>query len=184
MKEKVYGEDWIQKVIGFFRKKVLELTHASADVLQPLQDQHRRMNQQIETATKRMIFVPEEVMPEIQSEIAKLRHDRDELAKRIEETQARSGKLIDLKEMEQRLRERLNRLWRVFEIGDPIEARNELSRHLKRVEVGAGRRAIGYFQADGLLEDLGIAGLELVNQQELTAPADPSCGNAHIPRGI
>ncbi len=181
MKDRVFNEEWVQKVIGFFRSKINELTHTSDDVLVPLQDQHRRLNQQIETATKRMVFVPEELMPQVQSEIAKLRHDRDELAKRIEEAQSRSGKLFDLKEMEQRLRERLDRLWRVFEVGDPIEARNEISKHVDRIEVGKGRRATGYFKADGLLEDLRFAGLELVNQQELVAPADSSCGNAHIP---
>jgi hypothetical protein len=113
-----------------------------------------------------------------------LKTERDELATKIKNTRDISTTTFNLDAMETKLRERLNRLWHAFEVGDPNAVREELLKHVEKIVIDSNKCATLYPKANGLLEDLGISGLPIGDRRELLALTDDGMGSGHIPSGI
>ena len=184
LKNQVFNKDWEETVVGLFRDEIMKLTGAAQDILDPLEKTLTRLNQQVDTATKRLMVVPEDLFVVAQTEVKRLKAERDDLAKQIANTRQISTTEFDLNALEARLRGRLKRLWEAFEVGEPVVAREELLKHVERIEIDSNKNATLYPKVDGLLQDLGISGLAICNRQELLAPADDGMGSVYIPSGI
>ena len=184
LKNQVFNEDWEETVVRMCRDEVQKLVGAANEVLQPLEKTLMRLNQQLETAVRRVTCVPDELVSVFQDEIKRLKAERDDLAAKIKNMRQISSADFDVATLESKVHIWLKRLWEAFEVGDPIESRQELLKHVEKIEIDRNKRATLFPRADGLLEELGVSALPLGNGQELLAPAHDGMGSEYIPRGI
>src|SRR5207302_1792126 len=103
LKKQVFNKEWEETVVGLFRDEIMKLTGAAQDILQPLEKTLARLKQQVDTATKRLMVVPEDLFIVAQTEVKRLKAERDELAKQIVNRQHISTTKFDLDELEVRL---------------------------------------------------------------------------------
>jgi len=158
--------------IGDFKKKVLqEIKRLSGDastVIEPLESKLKRLTQQVEAASRRLVHVAEDVQESFLDELRKLKNERDSLKAQISQTKALSSTMPDAEVVANRIDKRLARIKSVSDCADIAEAREILAEHVEKIEVATDGQAWLYPKPSGLL-----AGLLDVNQ-----------GNGYIPTGI
>jgi site-specific DNA recombinase len=170
MKEQLYGLRRVEQIVRLVREEVIRATKSTGEVLDPLESSLARLTRQVEAAERGLVRVPEDSQPVFLDELRKLKAERDDLRTRIEHLRATVGAPVDLDALEGAVRGRLQRLWMALGDSNIQTAREELARHVLRIEVAPDREAKLYPRPEGLLAVATLDG-RLVLSGNNTAPA-------------
>lgn len=142
--ELVYSDELVSDLISVVKQEVRKAKGEVGKVLPTLQQQLQRLENQVESAIRRLVTVPEEDIPVFQNELKRLKADRDDLKRRIDATKNASGGDVNTAELESQLRERIRLFGENLTCIDVSKARSMLAESVDRIEVTGEKDATIY----------------------------------------
>jgi site-specific DNA recombinase len=137
----VYGNDFVEEVVAIFRKEVERARGEMGQVLPDLEADLCRLDNQIESAARRLTVVPEDSMTVFLDELRRLKAQRDSLRQRIEATRNAVGKTSSAEELERQLRSRIKNFESEINTTDVAKARSLLAEAVNKIEVSSTKEA-------------------------------------------
>jgi site-specific DNA recombinase len=167
--DQVYSPSFLKE----FKKRVMSeidrLTNSNGNAVAPLESAHKRLVQQIETASRRLVHLTDDVQATFLDELNKLKSERDSVKEQISQTKSLCATVPNTKDLSETIENRISKIRSAMDSEfDVAEAREILSQHVEKIEVATDGQAWLYPKPAGLL-----AGLVDVHQ-----------GNEYIPTGI
>ena len=153
----VYTPDFVATLGAYAKEELAKLTGDAGGRVSELQARLQRVSGQIDTATRRLVYVTQENEKTFLEELNKLQRDRDSIKAEITQTKSLAGLAVSPGEVDQAIERRLFKL-RHATVSDVGEARAELALHVDHIAVANDRRAWLYAKPNGLLAGLQLKG--------------------------
>ena len=151
----LFGETYINQICSLFRQEIDRARREVGAVLPSLEDQVSKLNQQIETAERRLAHIPEDSFQTYLAEIARMKKERDDFRSRLDTTK-KAVEPAPAIEWEKKLRASLSAIERELMTQDRVRCREILSDLISRIEVTSDKKAVLYSNETGRLECHGI----------------------------
>lgn len=138
----VLSERWIDEVVKVFKQEVGRARGTVKDFLPLLTKELEQKERKIESSTRAMVHVDEDLREVYLDEIRILKADRDQLKLQLERAHLDGGALTPVAVLEKKLRERIRSLETGIRGQDVQQARDLLAQYIDRIEVSPKKEAL------------------------------------------
>lgn len=149
-----FTDEWIQETIKEIESDLQSRLGSAQESLHPVEVAIKRFDTQIESAERRLVHIPEDSMPVVLGELARLKEDREALRLKARLIQSQVGTTFDATVFETEIRERVARLLTSLESDNVLDGRNELRKEVVQFYIAPDRTAVLHPRPNGILASL------------------------------